>query len=109
MIIDVDDGNLIGGDKDRSDVVIEPSDQSQAQEEQEKKGEVIEISEDEFEFDFLDWLDQQEVRTRTMREFESEIVQEEEIPWPEVAEILEEGIIEIKFVNKAQFRPCTVC
>ena len=69
----------------------------------------MEISEDEFEFDFLDWLDQQEVRTRTMREFESEIVQEEEIPWPEVAEILEEGIIEIKFVNKAQFRPCTVC
>ena len=50
-------------DTDTNNLIIEPNDQIQSQvQEEESNGDVIEISKDEFEFDFLEWLDVQEVR-----------------------------------------------
>ena len=65
IVINIGGGTILPNDldTDTNNLIIEPNDQIQSQvQEEESNGDVIEISEDEFEFDFLEWLDVQEVR-----------------------------------------------
>lgn len=44
-----------------------------------------------------------------MRKAKSKFVATDLIPWPEVDEVHDDGLIEIKLTNKVTFLPCSVC
>ena len=42
-----------------------------------------------------------------MRDFESDIVKTDDIPWPEIAEIKSDGLIAINYASNVTYIPCT--
>ena len=76
----------------------------------EAEANVLEVSDDPaFEFDFLDWLDEQNGVQQKMKRFQSEYANPDDIPWPEVDEINPNGKISIVYALPVFYKTCDSC